>query len=77
MEESRMDVVETLEKWLAEKGYDYAVRIYLPGEAGVCVKKEKDTISIPANVENVEEFMEQFIKSFDEINMLAESKNKR
>lgn len=41
------------------------------------MKKEKDTISIPANVENVEEFMEQFIKSFDEINRLAESKNKR
>lgn len=77
MDESRMDVVETVEKWLAEKGYDYAVRTYLPGEAGGGVKKEKDTISIPANVENVEEFMEQFIKSFDEINRLAESKNKR
>lgn len=75
MDESKMDVVEAVEKWLVERRYDYAVRTYLPGEAGVCVKKEKDTISIPANVENVEEFMEQFIKSFDEINRLAESKN--
>lgn len=49
----------------------------MPGEAGECVKKEKDTISIPANVENVEEFMEQFIKTFEEINVLTESKSKR
>lgn len=77
MDESRMDVVEAVEKWLVGKGYDYAVRTYLPGEAGECVKKEKDTISIPANVENVEEFMEQFIRTFEEIHVLTESKSKR
>lgn len=53
------------------------VQTYLPGEAEECVKREKDIISIPANVENMEEFMEHFIKSFDEINRLSESQNKR
>lgn len=76
MEEGRMDAVEAVKKWLVENGYDYVVRAYLPEEAGECVKKEKDTISIPAKVENVEAFMEQFIKTFDEIDALAELKRK-
>ena len=76
MEERRMDAVEAVKKWLAENGYDYMVRAYLPGGAGECVKKERDTVSIPAKVENVEAFMEQFIKTFDEIYMLVELKNK-
>lgn len=76
MEENGVDVVEAVKKWLAENGYDYAVRAYLPGEAGKGVKKEKDTISVPAKVESVETFMEQFAKTFDDINMLTESKSK-
>lgn len=40
---------EAVKNWLEQNGYDYEVRTCLPGEdAKECVKKEKDTISIPA-----------------------------
>lgn len=66
---------EAVKKWLEENGHDYEVRTYVPdGTAGNCVRKDKDTISIPAYVKDVEAFMEQFVKSFHEINVLTELK---
>ena len=66
---------EAVKKWLEENGYDYEVRTYLPGEdAEKRVKKDKDTISIPADVEDVDRFMEQFVKSFGEIQGITELK---
>lgn len=66
---------EAVKKWLGKNGYDYEVRTYLPGgTAGEGVRKDKDTISIPADVEDVDGFMEQFVKSFGEINGIAELK---
>lgn len=66
---------EAVKEWLEENGYDYEVKTYLPGgDAGECVRKNKDIISIPAGVEDVDEFMEQFVKSFWEINGITELK---
>ncbi len=66
---------ETVKEWLKENGYDYEVRTYLQGGAvGECVRKDKDIISIPAEVEDVERFMEQFVKSFEDINGITELK---
>lgn len=66
---------EAVKNWLEENGYDYEVRTYLPGEdAEERVKKDKDTISIPAGVEDVDGFMEQFVKSFREIQGITELK---
>ena len=69
---------EAVKKWLEENGYDYEVRTYIPGDdMQECVRKDKDTISIPAGVEDVDTFMEQFVKSFEEINGITEMKNSR
>lgn len=69
---------EAVKKWLEENGYDYEVRTYMPGgDTEKCVRKDKDTISIPAGVEDVDTFMEQFVKSFEEINGITELKNFR
>ena len=66
---------EAVKEWLEENGYDYEVKTYLPGrDAGECVRKNKDIISIPAGVEDVDGFMEQFVKSFGEINGITELK---
>ncbi len=66
---------EAVKNWLEENGYDYEVRTYLPGEdAEERVKKDTDTISIPAGVEDVDGFMEQFVKSFGEIHGITELK---
>lgn len=69
---------EAVKKWLEENGYDYEVRTYIPGDdMQECVRKDKDTISVPAGVEDVDTFMEQFVKSFEEINGITEMKNSR
>ena len=66
-------VVEQIKRWLEENGYDYDVKTYTPGEA-TCdgVEKNRDTISVPAEVEDAELFMEQFIQSFKEMNKVTE-----
>lgn len=64
---------ELVKKWLEENGYDYEVKTYSPGEtAHDGRERSRDTISVPAEVENVELFMEQFIQSFKEINEVTE-----
>lgn len=70
-----MKAEEAVKRWLQENGYDYEVRTYMPGgDTEKCVRKDKDTISIPAGVEDVDAFMEQFVKSFGEINGITELK---
>ena len=70
--EENTKVVERVKRWLEENGYDYNVKTYTPGEAAcIDVEKNSDTISVPAEVEDVELFMEQFIKSFEEIHELS------
>ena len=60
-------VEERVREWLSENGYDYAVRTYQPGETVVdCAGKDKETISIPAVVEDADSFMKQFVESFKE-----------
>lgn len=64
--ERNQSVEAIVRKWLGENGYDYEVRAYQPGEtAGDCVERDKETITIPSSVENVETFMKQFIESFE------------
>ncbi len=76
MGEEKNKVEEAVKEWLAERGYDYEVRTYVPDDSGIdSIKKEKDTISIPAGVEDVESFMEQFVKTFEQINGITELKN--
>lgn len=76
MEEGNIKVEEAVKKWLSERGYDYEVRTYVPDEPGAdAVKKEKDTISIPIEVEDVEAFMEQFAKTFEQIHEITGLKN--
>ena len=66
--EENTKVAERVKRWLEENGYDYNVKTYTPGEAaGIGGEKNSDTISVPAEVEDVELFMEQFIRSFEEI----------
>lgn len=73
--EDKMKAEEAVKRWLQENGYDYEVRTYMPGgDTEKCVRKDKDTISIPAGVEDVDAFMEQFVKSFGEINGITELK---
>lgn len=68
MENRKRNAEEAVKEWLSERGYEYEVRTYMPGGAdGGPVRKEKDTISIPAVVEDVEAFMEQFAKTFESI----------
>lgn len=44
---------EAVKKWLEENGYDYEVRTFMPGgDTKKRVRKDKDTISIPAGVED-------------------------
>ena len=70
--EENTKVVERVKRWLEENGYDYNVGTYTPSETA-CDDREKngDTISVPTEVEDVELFMEQFIKSFEEIHELS------
>lgn len=64
---------ELVKKWLEENGYDYEVKTYSSGEIASDVgERSRDIISIPAEVENVELFMEQFIQSFKGINGVTE-----
>lgn len=70
-----MKAEEAVKQWLKENGHDYEVRMYLPGgSAGESVRKDKDIISIPAEVEDVDGFMERFVKSFEEIKGITELK---
>ncbi|MDE6517357.1 MAG: hypothetical protein K2L18_05870 [Acetatifactor sp.] len=76
MREGKIKAEEAVKEWLAERGYDYEVRTYVPDASRTDpIKKEKDTISIPAGVEDVESFMEQFVKTFEQINGITELKN--
>ena len=73
--EKSANVVERVKGWLEENGYDYNVKTYVPGGDASCgVEKDRDTISVPAEVEDVELFMEQFIKSFKGINEISTSR---
>lgn len=73
MGEEKKNVEEAVREWLAERGYDYEVRTYMADGAGADqIKKEKNTISIPAGVKDVEVFMEQFVRSFESINKINE-----
>ena len=68
MAEGKCRAEEAVMKWLSERGYDYRVRTYTPDAPKAdAVKIEKDTISIPEGVEDVEAFMRQFEKSFESI----------
>lgn len=75
MERSR-SVENRVREWLNGNGYDYEVRTYQPGEAPENrVAGDKETISVPSSVEDVEAFMEQFVESFEkahEITLLKE-----
>lgn len=72
MENRKRDAEEAVKEWLSERGYEYEVRTYTPGGTDVgAVRKEKDTISIPAGIEDVEGFMEQFAKTFESIDGIA------
>ena len=65
-------VEELVKKWLEDKGFDYDIKTYMPGEVTCDGEgRSKDTISVPVEVENIELFMEQFIKSFKEINEMT------
>ena len=65
--ERNQSVEERVREWLSKNGYDYAVRIYQPGEAaGDCTEKDKEIISVPAVVEDADSFMKQFVESFKE-----------
>ncbi len=78
MGEGKRKAEEVVKEWLAARGYDYEVRTYAPDASGTDpIKKEKDIISIPAGVEDVESFMEQFVNTFEQINGITELKNIR
>ena len=63
--ERNQSIEERVREWLNENGYDYEVRTYQPGESvESSIGKEKETISIPAVVEDEDSFMEQFVVSF-------------
>lgn len=74
MEEGKYGLEEAVKEWLAERGYDYQVRVCTPDGAGMDAA-EKDTISIPAGVEDVEAFMAQFEKTFEGIKGITGLKN--
>lgn len=75
--ERNQGVEERVREWLSENGYDYEVRNYQPGEAvGESAEKVKETISIPAVVEDADSFMEQFVKSFQEAHEITTLKKK-
>jgi len=76
MGEGKNKAEAAVRKWLSERGYDYEVRTYMPDGTGKgTVKREKDIISVPAGVEDVELFMEQFEESFAQIKGITELKN--
>lgn len=64
--ERSQSVENRVREWLSENGYDYEVRTYRPGEdPGECVAGDKETISVPSSVEDVEAFMKKFVESFE------------
>lgn len=75
--ERNQSIEERARAWLRENRYDYEVRTYQPGEAvGESTEKVKETISIPAVVEDADLFMEQFVKSFQEAHEITVLKKK-
>lgn len=65
--ERNQSVENRVREWLSENGYDYEVRTYQPGEdPGEYEARDKETISVPSSVEDVEAFMKQFVKSFEQ-----------
>ena len=75
--ERNQSIEERVRGWLNENGYDYEVRTYQPGEpVGDREGKDKETISIPAVVEDVDSFMEQFVKSFHDAHKITSLKKK-
>ena len=64
--ERNQSVEVRVRKWLSENGYDYDVRTYQPGEdPGGFSERGRETITIPALVEDAEAFMKQFVESFE------------
>ena len=74
--ERNQSIEERVREWLNENGYDYEVRTYQPGESvESSIGKEKETISIPAVVEDEDSFMEQFVVSFKKAHEITTLKN--
>ena len=75
MERNR-GIEERVRGWLNENGYDYEVRTYQPGEpVGSNIERDKETISIPAVVEDEDSFMGQFVASFKKAHEITALKN--
>ena len=73
--ERNQSVEERVREWLSEHGYDYVVRTYQPGETVMeCAGTDKETISIPAVVEDADSFMKQFVEFFKEAHAIASLK---
>lgn len=75
--ERSQSVKERVREWLDKNGYDYEVRTYQPGEPiGESAGKDKETITVPAVVEDADSFMKQFVESFEEVHGITTLKKK-
>lgn len=75
--EGKQSVEARVRKWLSENGYDYDVRTYQPGEnPGDFSERGRETITIPAMVEDAEAFMKQFVESFEKAHEITVLKNR-
>lgn len=75
--EGKQSVEARVRKWLSENGYDYDVRTYQPGEApGDFSEGVRETITVPAMVEDAEAFMKQFVESFEKAHEITVLKNR-
>ena len=75
--ERKQSIEARVRKWLRENGYDYDVRTYQPGEApGDFDERGRETITVPASVEDAEAFMEQFVESFEKVHEITVLKNR-
>ena len=75
--ERNQSIEDKVREWLSRNGYDYEVRTYQSGEApGDCAERDKETISVPASVEDAEAFMKQFVESFEKAHGITVLKNR-
>lgn len=75
--EGKQSVEARVRKWLSENGYDYDVRTYQPGEnPGDFSERVRETITVPAMVEDAEAFMKQFVESFEKAHEITVLKNR-
>lgn len=75
--EGKQSVEARVRKWLSENGYDYDVRTYQPGEApGGFSERGRETITVPAMVEDADAFMKQFVESFEKAHEITVLKNR-